>query len=838
MSGYVSEREVSGLSIREINDQYKEYADPYEPVKGKKSHDGIIISQKKRMQQAAKNASVAIVALGMLSIIVLNLFFHLSVEIIHHSATAHEATVSFVVDTSDFDQAGVYYILTAPNGNPVATAPVNAEDNTAYFEQLEENTDYLFTLYDKNGNPLQSLIVTTADDPSPIPEILSLTASYDRTTETVTIHGKIQTNDAENFNAELSASDFPMNPDTVSLSVTDGIAHITYSHTHPLTMGEYGVKLLVSYTDEGTPKEKDKTVSFKAADLIINGFDGSVNANKVISLNAIAVHHHTDSEPYEIRAVTITGKQLYSGKTFDVPTSFLVNGDQITIQAATEPQKSGKYRFSLSIDYTVNGTAAPIFTAATDSIDIMVPYPIPAATPKPTAVPTPTPTPTPVPPVVTTPIPTPTYTDLQINEPATSVEWDMGIYVYSAVIINDAENITGTVSFPALGVQTPLTLTDNGDGTMDAAAMLPDDTVPPGRYEAIIRYDYTLNGQAAFKTASRYVETGTIIIMDVYRSGSSDTMTVNTSVSYEYLGPDGPYTINAIRAELYNSTQNLVTSAAGTPPASDPSHSYYDSAVFNGLTDTVYYTQWVIDYTIGSGSTAYSATAASTPVRVDLIDPSIATVPPSAQYSVSHTGSGAAMTFQFSGNGGQEITDVQVLVNGTQAAAMGYTVTNHIVNAEGTVTVSGPFSGYTEVTLNYGYILGNTDYRQSGSISGYLDIGYFSGFELSGITVIPNGDGTANVTGTITSANTAPVVINNIFAKALGADATEYPGNSDYAPAFDSGTNTGTFTVVGITLPPSGDYTVSVEASGYPNHSFPYSITIHGSASVTQTVTP
>jgi len=826
------------MSIREINDQYKEYADPYEPVKGKKSHDGIIISQKKRMQQAAKGASVSIAALGILSLIVLNLFFHLSAEIIHHSATAHEATVSFVVDTSDFDQAGVYYILTDPDGNPVATAPVNAADNTAYFEQLEENTDYLFTLYDKNGNPLQSQIVTTADDPSPIPEILSLTAAYDRTTETVTIHGEIQTNDAENFNAELSASDFPMNPDAVSLWETDGIAHITYSHGHPLTMGEYGVKLLVSYTDEGTPKEKDKTATFKSADLIINGFDGSVNANKVISLNAIAVHHHTDSEPYEIRAVTITGKQIYSGKTFDVPASFLVNGDQITVKAATEPQKSGKYRFSLSIDYTVNGTDAPIFTATTDSIDIMVPYPIPAVTPKPTAVPTPTPTPTPVPPVVTTPIPTPTYTDLEIDEPATSANWDMDIYVYSAAIINDAENITGTVSFPALGLDAPLTLTDNGDGTLDAAAVVPGGSVPPGRHEAIIRYDYTLNGQAAFKTTSRSVEAGAIIITDVYRSGSSDTMTADTSVSYEYIGPDGPYTIDAIRAELYSSAQSLVTSAAGTPPALDPSHSYYDSAFFDSLTDTVYYIQWVIDYTIGSGSSAYSATATSALFRVDLINPSIATMPPSAQYSVSRTGSGAAMAFQFFGNGGIEISGVHVYINGIDAATAGYTVTNNITNAEGTLIVSGPFSELTEVFVEYTYLLSNSDVVGSTSTSGHLDIGYFTGLELSGITVTPNGDGTANVTGTITTANTAPVSIDNVIAKVVGADATEYPGNIDASPDFDSGTNTGTFTITGITLPPSGDYTVAVEATGYPNHSYPYSITIHGSASVTQTVTP
>lgn len=817
------------MSIREINDQYKEYADPYEPVKGKKSHSGIAITSKQRIQAAAQAAAASILTMAVLTTVILNVFFHLSAQVSPQSATAHEAEFSYAVDTSDFAEAGVYYTLTDPNGIVIASAPISDMQNTLRFTDLKENSEYTLTLYDKNGNKLDAAPLTTADDPEPIPRILTLRAQYDRLTETVTIHGQADTDDAPDFTAALSSPDFALDESAVLVSISeDGIADIRYSGVHPLAMGAYDAVLTIGYRSEDTTQEQSQSTQFHAADLVINGFSGSVNSDKSVSLDAIATHHFTESEPYEVQSVTITAKQIFTGKTFDVPATFTVSGDKITVKAATAVLNSGKYRFALEIGYTINGTSAPILRASTDSIDILVPYPIPAptVTPKPTPVITPTPTPT----------PTPAYTDLAIDEGATSAHWDMDFYVYSGVIINDAENISGTVSIPDLGLETALTLTDNGDGTMDATGTLPGNTAAPGQYEATITYSYTLNGQARTKTTTRTIQAGSLFIDSVYRSGDSTTMSANTDVLYFYVGPDGPYSITAIRADLYDSAQTLVNSYAGTPPALDPGHTYYDSTSFTALTDTVYYVQWVIDFTIGSGGNAYTGTASSSLLRVDLINPSIATQPPSVHHSASQSGSGAALHFHFTGNAGSSVSNPTVFVNGIDAASAGYTVSSSLAGADGTISVSGPYSGLTEVSISYNYTLANSDYNYSATVNGYLDAGYFAQLQLSDITVTPNGDGTANVTGSIRTSNTAPVTVTNVIAKAVGSDAVEYPGNLDSAPAFDGSSNTGTFTVSGITLPSAGDYTVYLEAMGHPVHGYPYDIIIHGSASVSQSI--
>ena len=814
------------MSIREINDQYKEYADAHEPVKGKKSHGGIAI----RMQQAAKAAALSVTAMTVLTTVVLNIVFTLSAQVLPQIATFHEVEFSYVVETSDFAEAGVYYTLTAPDGTVIASAPLTQENGTMQFSDLEENTQYTFSLFDKNGKQLDSAALTTADNPAPVPSILSLTASYNRLTETVTIHGQVDVDDAPNFTAVLSSSDFPLDAAAVEVTVSEnGTADVSYSGLHPLTMDTYNVELTVGYTDEeDAQKQLTKTTSFHVGDLVIKGFSGTVNDEKIINLDAIATHHHTDSEPYTIRSVTITGKQIYTGKNFDVPATFTVNGDTIAVKAATDALVSGKYRFTLEIGYTINGTDTPILTATTDAIEVMVPYLIPEVTPTPVITPAPTPVITPVP----TPVPTPAYTDLEINEAATSAGWDMNFYAYSAVTINDAENITGTASIADLGLQANLTLTDNGDGTIDATADLLGNTVAPGQYELVFRYDYTLNGAPRSKITSRTVWVGGVFIDNVYRNGDSTSNTINTDVTYTYLGTDGVYSIDAVRVELYDSAQNLITTVARTTPAFDPSHVYYNDAYFTDLTDTVYYVKWIIDYTVGEGSHAYSANTYCSLVRVDMFDPALATQAPTASYTVSKTASGAAMTFHISGNAAQEVSAPVVLINSADAAAAGYTVTNNISNADGTVTVSGPFSGLTEVSLMYDYILVNSDLLQSGYASGYLDVGYFTGLTLSGITVTPNGDGTATVSGSISTANTAPVVLTNVAAHAVGADSTEYGQNSDTAPAFDSSTNSGTFTITAIPIPTDGEYTVHVQATGYSNHPYPYNITVTGEISV------
>ncbi|MBQ3009573.1 MAG: hypothetical protein IJD81_00115 [Oscillospiraceae bacterium] len=810
------------MSIREINDQYKEYADPYEPVKGRKSHGGIAIVPKLRMQQAARAAAASILAIAILTTVILTGFFHLSARAFPQSASAHEAEFSYIVDTSDFAKAGVYYTLTDPEGILIASAQITSAADSLRFSDLKENTEYTLTLYDKNGKKLDAATLTTADDPNPIPEIIDLTATYDRLTETVTIYGRVNTNDANDFTAALSSSDFDLDSNAVTFSISeDGIAHIRYSGKHPLTLGIYNASLTVGYTLNDSAQEQMKHTSFPVADMVINGFSGTVGDNKSIALSAIATHHHTDAEPYEVRSAVITAKQIYSGRTFDVPATFIVNGDQITVKAATASLESGKYRFNLEIGYTIDGTDAPVLTAAALPIDIMVPYPAPVVTP------TPTPTPTPA----------PAYTDLEIDEAATSANWDTDFYIYSGVILNDAKNVTGSVTIEAAGLQAGMTLTDNGDGTMDAVNEPLSGAVPPGQYEAVIRFDYTVNGQARSKTTTRTVSVGTIRIDTASRSGNNTTMTAHTDVGYLYEGPDGPYTITAVRADLYDAAQNLVTSFSDTPPAADPGHFYYAAAEFSGLTDTVYYVQWVIDYSIGSGSSVCSATAASDLLRIDLINPAYATMPPSAQYSASQTGSGAALTFTFYSNGGKEITGLSTFINGVDAAAAGYTVTENLANASGTVTVSGPYSGLTEVAIEYRFILVNSDTVQTETVRGYLDIGYFTGYELYGITVTPNGDGTATVSGSIRTDNTAPTSVTNVVAKVIGADSTEYAGGIDSAVTYDGIANNGTFSMV-VTLPPAGDYTIYLEALGASDHGYPYNINLHGQTAVAQTVTP
>ena len=299
--------------------------------------------------------------------------------------------------------------------------------------------------------------------------------------------------------------------------------------------------------------------------------------------------------------------------------------------------------------------------------------------------------------------------------------YDAALFVDGMLTINDAKDITGTVTVNELGLSLPLTLTDLGDGTMNLYAESAE-FISSGRYSVAITLNYTLGGTNAQKSTTRTMQVGFMDFDYIYRSGDSTTYGISTTADYYFIGFDTNYTITAVKATLYDSANALLDTYNGTPPATDESGWYFDATDFTGSAAHEYYfIQWSVTYTAGSGSTAFTETVTSNMVRVDLLDPATATDRPSADTSVVADGTNYTMTFNFHPGAAASVTYTETLVNGDIASSVGYTVTTNISGASGTVSVTGPFDGETEVIVIFSYRMKNSDSVETDSVYGYFD---------------------------------------------------------------------------------------------------------------------